>query len=165
MKKVSRTASLDGIVSIDIRHSSDKVGVLKEVSQRKMSGSRRDKNKGRKVNHCWLQTTLIIIIYNMASFTCWCWLRPQSTAMVCCGAHTSQIHSESVSTTECLLRLSQPVLPCGFFFFLLCWVFIAARRLLSLVVASRGYSLLQCTDFSFWWLLLWSTGSRVHGLQ
>ena len=120
MKKVSRTASLDGIVSIHIRHNSHKVGVLKEVSQRKMSGSRRDKNKGRKVSHCWLQTTLIIIIYNMASFTCWCWLRPQSTAMVCCGAHTSQIHSESMSTTECLLRLSQPVLPCVcvvFFFF------------------------------------------------
>ena len=36
--------------------------------------------------------------------------------MVCCGAHTSQIHSESVSTTECLIRLSQPMLP--FFFFL-----------------------------------------------
>ena len=52
MKKLSRTASLDGIVSIHIRHSSDKVGVLKEVSQRKMSGSRRDKNKGRKVNRC-----------------------------------------------------------------------------------------------------------------
>ena len=36
--------------------------------------------------------------------------------MVCCGAHTSWIHSESVSTTECLLRLSQPMLPCFFFF-------------------------------------------------
>lgn len=44
MKKLSRTASLDGIVSIHIRHSSDKAGVLKEVSQRKMS-SRRDKKK------------------------------------------------------------------------------------------------------------------------
>lgn len=52
MKKLSRTASLDGIVSIHIRHSSDKVGVLKEVSQRKTSGSRREKNKERKVNHC-----------------------------------------------------------------------------------------------------------------
>ena len=34
--------------------------------------------------------------------------------MVCCGAHISRIDSESVSTTECLLRLSQPVLPCFF---------------------------------------------------
>ena len=163
MKKLSRTASLDGIVSIHIRHSSDKVGVLKEVSQRKTSGSRREKNKERQVNHCWLQTTLVIIIYNMASFTCWCWLRPQSTAVVCCGAHMSRIDSESVSTTECLLRLSQPMLPC-FFFFWLCWVFIAASRLLSLVVASGGYSSLQCTDL-LQWLLLWSMGSRVHGLQ
>ena len=38
--------------------------------------------------------------------------------MVCCGAHMSRIDSESVSTTECLLRLSQPMLPCFFFFFL-----------------------------------------------
>ena len=36
----------------------------------------------------------------------------------------------------------------------------------SLVVESRGYSLLQFEGFSLWWLLLlWSTGSRVHGLQ
>ena len=36
----------------------------------------------------------------------------------------------------------------------------------SLVVASGGYPLLQCTGFSLrWLLLLQSTGSRVHGLQ
>ena len=35
----------------------------------------------------------------------------------------------------------------------------------SLVAESRGYSSLQCMGFSLWWLLLWSTGSRVHRLQ
>ena len=35
----------------------------------------------------------------------------------------------------------------NFIYFWLCWVFIAADRL-SLVVASRGYSLLRCTGFS-----------------
>ena len=41
--------------------------------------------------------------------------------------------------------------------------FIAARGL-SLVEASRGYSLLQCVGFSLWWLLLLqSTGSRHAG--
>ena len=37
---------------------------------------------------------------------------------------------------------------------------------LSLVVASRGVLNLRCSGFSLrWLLLLWSTGSRVHGLQ
>ena len=37
---------------------------------------------------------------------------------------------------------------------------------LSLVAASRGYSSLKCAGFLLWWLLLlWSTGSRAHGLQ
>ena len=50
-------------------------------------------------------------------------------------------------------------------FFWLRWVFIAARGL-SLVAASRGYSLLQCTGFSLQWpLLLWSTGSRHAGFS
>ena len=36
----------------------------------------------------------------------------------------------------------------------------------SLIVASEGYSLLWCIEFSLWWLLLlWSTGSRVCRLQ
>ena len=40
-----------------------------------------------------------------------------------------------------------------YFIFWLCWVFIAACGL-SLVAASRGYSLLWCTGFSSLWLLL-----------
>ena len=52
-----------------------------------------------------------------------------------------------------------------FIYFWLCWVFVAAREL-SLVVASRGYSLLRCTGFSLrWLLLLWSTGSRRMGFS
>ena len=52
----------------------------------------------------------------------------------------------------------------GFHFHLfyswLCWVFIAVQGL-SLVVASGGYSLLQCVGFSLWWLLLqWFIGCR-----
>ena len=42
------------------------------------------------------------------------------------------------------------------------WVFITAR-MLSLVAASGGYSLLRCAGFSLrWLLLLQSTGSRVQ---
>ena len=49
------------------------------------------------------------------------------------------------------------------FNFWLCWVFVAALRL-SIVAASRGYSLLQCAGFSLrWLLLLQSTGSRRLG--
>ena len=45
------------------------------------------------------------------------------------------------------------------------WIFVAARRLF-LVAASGGYSLLQCTGFSLWWLLLlWTTGSRHTGFS
>ena len=42
--------------------------------------------------------------------------------------------------------------------------FVAARRL-SLVVVSRGYSLLWCPGFSLRWLLLWSMGSRCAGFS
>ena len=50
-------------------------------------------------------------------------------------------------------------------YFCLRWVFVAARRL-SLVVASRGYSLLQCTGFSLQWpLLLQSMGSKHAGFS
>ena len=46
---------------------------------------------------------------------------------------------------------------------LLRWVFVIAYRS-SLTVASGGYSSLQCSDFSLWWLLLLrSTGSRATG--
>ena len=52
-----------------------------------------------------------------------------------------------------------------FIYFWLHWVFVAARRL-SLVVASWGYSSLQCAGFSLqWFLLLWSTGSRRTGFS
>ena len=51
------------------------------------------------------------------------------------------------------------------FFFWLHWVFIAVRGL-SLVAESRGYSLLWCTGFSLWWLLLLQTiGSRRMGFS
>ena len=51
------------------------------------------------------------------------------------------------------------------FFFWLHWVFIAAHGL-SLVVASGGYSSLQCAGFSLWGLLLSrSTGSRHAGFS
>ena len=46
-----------------------------------------------------------------------------------------------------------------YLFYWLCWVFVAARRL-SLVEASRGYSLLWCMGFSLWWLLF----VAEHGL-
>ena len=58
-----------------------------------------------------------------------------------------------------------------YFYLWLSWVFVAVHGL-SLVVASGGYSSLQCTGFSFWWLLfLRSMGYRradsvvvAHGL-
>ena len=52
-----------------------------------------------------------------------------------------------------------------FIYFWLRWVFVAARGL-SLVVASRRYSLLWCAGFSLrWFLLLRSTGSRRAGFR
>ena len=51
------------------------------------------------------------------------------------------------------------------FYFCLRWVFVATRGL-SLVVASEDYSLLRCTVFSLWWLLLLqSMGSRRTGFS
>ena len=45
------------------------------------------------------------------------------------------------------------------------WVFVAVCGL-SLVAANGGYSSLQCTVFSLWWLLLLqSTGSRRTGFS
>ena len=42
----------------------------------------------------------------------------------------------------------------------------AAVRRLSLVAVSGGYSSLQCTGLSSWWLLLlWSRGSRRAGFS
>ena len=52
-----------------------------------------------------------------------------------------------------------------YFYFWLCWVFVAAGRL-SLVAASGGYSSLWCVGFSWrWLLLLWSMGSRHVGFS
>ena len=52
-----------------------------------------------------------------------------------------------------------------FIYFWLRWFFVAEHRL-SLVAASGGYSSLQCTGFSLWWLLLlWSTVSRHTGFS
>ena len=51
------------------------------------------------------------------------------------------------------------------FYFWLRWVFVAVGGL-SLVAASRDYSLLRCAGFSLWWLLLLrSTGSRRAGFS
>ena len=51
------------------------------------------------------------------------------------------------------------------YYFWLRWVFVAVHGL-SLVAASRGYTLLQCAGFSLWWLLLlWSIGSRHTGFS
>ena len=57
----------------------------------------------------------------------------------------------------CVIVLS--AFMCGFFFFWLRWVFVAACGL-SLVVASRGYSSLWCVGFSLRWLLF----VAEHGL-
>ena len=46
-----------------------------------------------------------------------------------------------------------------------CQVFVALHRF-SLAAMSGGYSSLQCAGFSLWWfLLLWSLGSRARGLS
>ena len=58
-----------------------------------------------------------------------------------------------------------------FIYLWLCWVFISAHGL-SLVAASRGYSLLRCVGFSLGWLLLlrrmalgaWASVLVAHGL-
>ena len=47
-----------------------------------------------------------------------------------------------------------------FIYFWLCWVFVATHGL-SLVGASRGCSSLWCVGFSWWLLLLRSTGSSL----
>ena len=51
-----------------------------------------------------------------------------------------------------------------FFFFWLCWVFVAAHRLF-LVAVSRYYPSFRCAGFSLWWFLLHSTGSRHRGFS
>ena len=52
-----------------------------------------------------------------------------------------------------------------FIYFCLCRVFIDPHGL-SVVVASRDYSLFRCAGFSLWWLcLLQSIGSRLTGFS
>ena len=53
---------------------------------------------------------------------------------------------------------------CVFIDFLIYLLFLAALGF-RLVVASGGYVLLQCTGFSLWWLLLWSTGYTRMGFS
>ena len=80
-----------------------------------------------------------------------------------------QWHTSINTELECVPDVS---IFLSFFFFLLCWVFIAGLRL-SLAAVRRGYSSLQCVGFSAQWLLLvWSTGTRsqdsvvaAHGLS
>ena len=68
-------------------------------------------------------------------------------------------------SSPCLLRFFKIYLFILFIYFWLRWVFVAARGL-SLVVVSRGYSLLRCAGFSLRWLLLLrSTGSRHAGFS
>ena len=59
---------------------------------------------------------------------------------------------------------------CLFFIYLFIFGCVGSSLLctgfLHLVAASGGYSLLQCTGFSLWWLLLLrSTGSRRAGFR
>ena len=80
-------------------------------------------------------------------------------------------------TTACWANLAHQLFVFWFFkillnwifkkvtYFSLGWVFVAARGLSS-VVESRGYSSLQCPDFSLQWLLsLRSMGSRRAGFS
>ena len=60
---------------------------------------------------------------------------------------------QNINTAICRVTL--------FFYFWLRWVFVAARGL-SLVVASGGYSSLQCAGFSLRWLLLLRSMSSRH---
>ena len=69
------------------------------------------------------------------------------------------LHGNSWNTDMVLCLLLLCVCMCVF----LRWVSVVHR--LSPAAASRGSSWFPCTGFSLWWLLLWSTGSRGHGLH
>ena len=71
--------------------------------------------------------------------------------------------SRFFSTSRCFVFFKNKCIYL-FIYFWLRWVFVAARGL-SLVVASRGYSLLRCAGFALRWLLLWSMGSRHAGFS
>ena len=91
------------------------------------------------------------------------------------GLHTYTLHLSPLSSPW--RHTPEHFRKCGNFYFYLFnlfiyliyfwlrWVFVAVRRL-SLVVASGGYSSLQCVGFSLQWLLLLrSTGSRSVGFS
>ena len=69
------------------------------------------------------------------------------------------LHGDSWNADMVLCFLLFCVCMCVF----LRWVSVVHR--LSPAAASRGSSWSPCTAFSLRWLLLWSTGSRVHGLH
>ena len=90
------------------------------------------------------------------------------TSGVCCNPASVYTRNRR---GECLLRACSTSLCAEYFFkgiylFIsvwLCWVFVAVRGL-SLVVASRGYSLLWGAGFWLQWPVpLWSTVSRLMG--
>ena len=71
-------------------------------------------------------------------------------------------YTGKIVTTSIFLLFFKKI---NLFIYWLRWVFVAACGL-SLVVLSRGYSLLRCAGFSLWWLLLLrSTGSRRTGFS
>ena len=76
-----------------------------------------------------------------------------------------------ISPTRCIIFLSivgfaKILFRIFFFFFFFGCTGSLLLHGLSLVAASRGYSLLWCTGFSLrWLLLLWSTGSRHMGFS
>ena len=70
-----------------------------------------------------------------------------------------------VTTSLFSISVSLHLFFCNFIYFWLHWVFVAVR-VLSLVVASGGYSSLRCVGFSLRWLLLVAEhGLQAHGLQ
>ena len=89
-------------------------------------------------------------------YTNWLWLLQMSSCIS--GKHGQQGSSFRAQSSFLFYLLIYLLI-----YLWLRWVFVAARGL-SLVAASWGYSLLQCTGFSLRWLLLvWSMGSKHMG--
>ena len=84
---------------------------------------------------------------------------PPSISSIAMPACT--LFKASLFSSYFLLFLIRPL--SFIYYFWLHWVSVVAHGL-SLVVVSRGYSLLQCASFSLWWLLsLQSRDSRHAG--